>query len=131
MIRSFCLKLSAALAALLVCVSLTNAQTSVAPPAAGANPVHVAGTDWNGSESLDQFGKLTFRFDANDQVLMIDEHGEVAGHYSQNGASVQIQFADCVYEGVINGNVLSGNARFTEGQNAGHTWTFSVTLQPK
>lgn len=128
MIHAFCVKISAALAILLVGVSLAAAQPS-ALPLAGQDTAKVAGTEWNGSESLDQYGKLTFRFTTADEVVMIDAHSQISGSYTQDGAAVRITFGDCVYEGSINGNVLSGTARFTAGNNTGVTWTFNVTLQ--
>ena len=60
---------------------------------------------------------------------MIDAQTQVQGSYSQTGPSVRIQFGNCVYEGTIQGNVLSGTARFTTGQSSGTGWAFSVQLQ--
>ncbi|HYV36498.1 MAG TPA: hypothetical protein VE988_12375, partial [Gemmataceae bacterium] len=112
----------------LVCVSLASAQTGATPPT-GVNPVKVAGTEWKGSETLDDFGELTFQFSQGDEVLMIDAQSDVAGHYVQNGATVTITFGNCVYVGTINGNVMSGTAHFTDGDDT--SWSFSVNLQPK
>ncbi|HYV36499.1 MAG TPA: hypothetical protein VE988_12380 [Gemmataceae bacterium] len=128
MIRAMCLKLSAALAVLLVAATLVNAQTLVTSPA-GVSPVKVAGTQWKGSETLGNFGTLTFQFSENGEAIMIDAASTVGGTYTQNGASVHITFANCVYVGTINGNVMSGNAHFTDGDHS--NWTWSVTLQPK
>jgi hypothetical protein len=128
--RAFCLNLAAAVAVLFVGASLAFAQTGPAtqPPVQG--PTGLAGTEWVGQENLQQFGKLAFRFQDGQKVLMIDAHGQAQGSYTQNGPSVRIQFGDCVYEGTIQNKVLAGTARFTSGQSAGVTWNFAVQNQP-
>jgi hypothetical protein len=89
-------------------------------------PASVVGTAWKGQENLGNFGALTFQFKDGQKVTMIDAHSTIDGNFSQDGALVTIQFGNCVYEGVINENVLSGTGRFTSGPNAGVTWTWSV-----
>jgi hypothetical protein len=130
--RSFCLKLVAALAVLFVGASLAVAQTGAGsnPPSQKlTGPTALPGSEWTGEENLQGFGKLTFRFLDEEKVLMIDAQSQVQGSYTLNGQSVQIQFRNCVYEGTIQDNVLSGSARFTQGQSNGVSWTFSVQFQ--
>lgn len=100
-----------------------------AGPGPGPRPgATLAGTTWDGNETLSGFGRLKFQFDADGKVTMFDakfaERGSVPGSWTQNGNQVKISFKDCVYEGTINGDVLSGSARFLE---SGNTWTFSLT----
>lgn len=88
----------------------------------------VAGTVWSGTESLSGFGTLTFEFHGDAKAVMIDAQATVNGNWSQAGNQVTITFQNCVYVGRIQGNVLSGNARYTEGDP--RDWTFSVTRRP-
>jgi len=104
------------------------APTDKPAPVAGG-PVNVNGTTWTGTENLPGFGKLTFVFRANNAVTMIDAKAETPGTWTQNGADVTVNFKGCVYQGRINGQTLSGNGRFTEGPQAGQTWSFQVNLQ--
>jgi hypothetical protein len=122
-----CLKSFATIAFLFVGAALASAQTGSPPPVHG--PTVMAGTEWHGEENLQGFGKLTFRFQDGQKVLMLDAHGQAQGSFTQNGPTVRITFGDCVYEGMIQGNVLSGSARFTSGQNSGLTWLFAVQFQ--
>ncbi len=86
-------------------------------------PTNVAGTVWEGSETLPGFGKLKFQFEPDGKAYMYDAKSKVTGTWTQTGSQVKVSFKDCVYEGTINGDVLAGNARFFDGAN----WTFSVT----
>jgi hypothetical protein len=129
--RSLCLKLFAAVTVLFVGVGLAAAQTGPGsnPPQVPTGPTALPGSEWTGEENLQGFGKLTFQFQDEEKVMMIDSQSQVPGRYTQDGQSVRIQFGNCIYEGTIQGNVLSGSARFTQGQNNGVTWTFSVQFQ--
>lgn len=97
-------------------------------PAPGPAPNTIAGTTWEGSETLGGFGKLKFQFEPDGKVIMYDakwaERGTVGGSWTQTGNQLKIGFKDCVYEGTINGDTLSGAARFVE---SGQAWTFSLT----
>jgi hypothetical protein len=90
-------------------------------PAAG----NLGGTTWAGTENLQGFGKLSFKFNANGSCSMTDPNSTVQGTWSQNGNQVTITFTHCVYTGTIEGRTLSGNAR----SNIGQTWTFNVKMQ--
>lgn len=92
------------------------------PPTPSAD--ELAGTTWDGSESLGGFGKLTFQFHADGKAIMIDTKSTVAGKWSRDGNRVTIAFQNCVYEGTLQEKTLSGNARETPGDRQ---WTFSVT----
>jgi|SRR5581483_3449083 len=86
--------------------------------------VNLTGT-WNGSENLgDGYGKLTFRFDANGKVVMIDAQSTVNGTYIMNGTQVTMVFPGVAsYQGTVNGTNLSGH-----GKDDTRTWSFSVTM---
>lgn len=84
----------------------------------------IVDTTWTGSESLAEFGKLTFKFEADGQAVMIDARSTVNGAWTQDGDQVTITFANCVYQGAIKGQTLSGNAHFVTEDR---TWTFTVT----
>lgn len=92
----------------------------------------VGGMTYSGSESLTNFGPLTFEFGKDGKVLMSDagtpQRGKVAGTYTVNGTQVTLRFKDCIYVGQISGQQLSGTARFTEGPNM-QSWTFQTQLQ--
>lgn len=94
-----------------------------APPVPSTS--NLVGSTWEGTESLSGFGKLTFRLEAAGKAVMIDASSTVNGDWAQDGSKVTITFKNCVYQGTIQGQVLSGTARFTSGSDA--NWTFSVT----
>jgi opacity protein-like surface antigen len=121
--RALCLGILAAMAFFFGAFGPAFAHTGVQPPPS------VVGSEWKGQEDLGNFGPLTFKFQDGQKVTMIDAHNTIDGSFSQNGASVQIQFGNCVYEGTISGNVLSGTARFTSGSDAGVTWNWRVERQ--
>ena len=104
-------------------------------PAVNNNPApapvvaNVSGTTWNGSETLPGFGKLSFIFRPGGAATMIDAKGQTEGNWTQNGNDVTINFNGCVYQGRINGQMLSGSGRITSGGQAGQTWSFQVALQ--
>ncbi len=87
----------------------------------------VAYTIWTGSENLGGFNRLTFEFNGNGAVIMIDALGRLAGSYSQEDGQVTIRFGDCEYNGTINGENMYGTARFFTGNRSGQTWSWSVT----
>lgn len=94
-------------------------------PVPNPGVVKLAGTSWTGTESLQNFGKLTFQFAAGGKATMIDTAGVSNGTWTQNGNQVNIQFFNgkVTYSGVLNGNAISGNASNT----AGAKWTFKVS----
>lgn len=101
---------------------------NVTGPGPGPGPATVVGTTWEGNETLSGYGRVKFQFDADGKATMYDamweKRGTVSGSWTQVGDQVTISFKDCVYEGTIKGDVLSGNARFVE---SGVSWTFSVS----
>lgn len=100
-----------------------------APPSKSA-PLSVAGTTWQGSETLENFGYLRFDFRSNGTVVMTDAarnvNGPVEGKWSQSGSDVTIQFSNCRYQGAIQNSVFSGTATFPQ---KGKRWSFSVSKQ--
>jgi S1-C subfamily serine protease len=82
----------------------------------------LTGSVWVGRETLAGFGKLTFQFTSNVAVVMIDAQEQSRGNYRQNGNAVIITFGGgIIYNGNINGNIMSGNA--TNGQQ---NWNWNV-----
>lgn len=81
------------------------------------------GTAWTGRETLVGFGPLTFEFEEDFNVTMIDARDIVGGTYKRNGAQVTLSFDNglVVYSGRINGKTMSGTARNPRG-----TWSWSV-----
>jgi hypothetical protein len=132
--RALTLKVLAA-AILMAGASMAAAQTGPVsqplpqPQPTPGNVAVLAGTQWTGMETLANFGKLTFQFGTGQDVLMIDAQAQTKGNYSQNGNQVRITFSNCIYSGMINGNVLSGTAQYTQGATAGQPWTFNVQYQ--
>lgn len=100
-------------------VNPINTGVNVNPINSGA--VNLANTVWKGSEQVQGFGALEFRFFANGKAIMIDAQQTVEGTYSVQGNTVRIAFGSCVYTGTLSGNTISGT-----GQQNG-TWNFSVT----
>ncbi len=94
----------------------------VEPPPVGNT---VAGTTWSGTENLSGFGKLAFRFEPDGKAVMIDAQSTVNGSWAQKGDEVTITFKNCVYIGAIQGQTMTGNARYTVDSNT--SWTFSLT----
>lgn len=86
--------------------------------------VSLPGTTWVGSETLQGYGRLEFRFIDEQRVKMIDAQSEVMGTWSRNGNTVTLSFfnGNCTYEGTINGSQISGRA--TAGKT-GFTWNVS------
>jgi hypothetical protein len=89
----------------------TPPRPGVPQPEAPAT-VKLEGQPWIGSETLQGYGRLEFRFLPGNRVQMIDARETVAGSWYQSGNSVSLIFFDgaCVYSGTIQGNRISGNA---------------------
>lgn len=85
------------------------------------------GTEWNGSETLQGFGKLTFRFGPQGQVVMVDAQGTTPGVYAQRGQQVVLAFfnGDVIYEGMIAAGRMGGVA----GNRNNVRWSWSVNLR--
>jgi hypothetical protein len=94
-----------------------------APGNFGPPPVQLEGT-WTGSENLQGFGRLQFRFEANGRVVMTDAQNTVAGRWYRNGNAIHLSFynGNCDYFGTISGNQISGRAT---ANNRSWTWTVS------
>ena len=84
----------------------------------------VAGTTWNGTETLSGFGKLSFRLEAGGKAVMTDAKSTAKGDWIQTGDHVTITFVNCVYHGTVQGQTLSGTAEYTTDAR---TWTFALT----
>jgi hypothetical protein len=104
-------------------IASTPAPTNNTTPAVAQG---LANTNWIGTENLESYGRLEFRFLADGKVMMIDTAGQTIGAYSQNGQSLTLTFHTdnvyAVYQGAVNGNVFAGTGRAKDGA----TWTFSV-----
>lgn len=89
---------------------------------------------FRGSEDLQNYGILQFTvFDstkAAGPIEMLDASNRpIRGNFQMNGKQVNFVFTDCTYSGTIaQGGVIAGTARYTSGNNAGHTWNFRVQL---
>ncbi len=104
------------------------ARAGAAPPPTTPGPIaSIAGSRWTGNENLQGFSTLTFEFHADTKAVMIDAQSTANGKWTQKGNQVTITFGNCVYQGTIKDQVLSGNAGYTTGDA---TWTFSVTRGP-
>jgi hypothetical protein len=81
-------------------------------------------SQWTGSEDLQGYGELEFRFRANGRVTMIDADGPHAGTFTSTGNRVTLRFHNgaVVYSGTIDGETLTGTA--TNGKT---NWTFTVS----
>jgi hypothetical protein len=98
------------------------------PPTPGGETtpksVSLPGTTWVGSETLQGYGRLEFRFVDANRVKMVDAQAEVIGTWYRNGNTVTLSFynGNCYYAGTINGNQISGRA--TAGKTS-FTWSVS------
>jgi hypothetical protein len=99
-------------------------QQPVFSPPAQPVVMSIAQSTWTGSETLQGYGKLTFQFRASGEAVMIDAQSTLAGSWAQHGNQVTIRFGDCIYQGTIQGQTLSGTGRITRNNV---TWTFTVT----
>jgi len=92
-------------------------------PAGNAGGNNLSGTTWVGSETLENYGRLEFRFSSDTQVTMIDAKETVPGTYMRNGNQITMTFFDgeVVYTGTVSGQTMSGTAR-----NPGSTWSWTV-----
>jgi len=90
------------------------------PPA----PVQLEGQSWIGSETLQGYGRLEFRFLPGNRVQMIDAQDTTMGTWRRSGNSVSLVFFNgaCVYSGTIQGNRISGNALANKTR---FTWSVS------
>lgn len=102
-----------------------NTTTVSNSPVGSASSQGLANSRWVGSETLANYGRLEFRFQANGQVIMIDTQGSHPGTYTVQGNRVTLTFGGVVYNGTLNGSTLSGFA-YNVG-NAQQKWTFSVS----
>jgi hypothetical protein len=93
----------------------------IVPP---ARTPGLEGKTFSGSETLSGYGRLRFRFLANNQVEMIDARETVMGTWYRNGNAVHLSFfnGQCDYWGTVQGDRLSGRA--TSGAKS---WTWSVS----
>lgn len=93
---------------------------NVAPVNTGA--ISLANTVWKGTEQLQGFGALEFRFFADGKAVMVDAQSTVNGTYAIQGNMVAISLPGvATYTGTINGNTFTGQGKDDKG-----TWGFSV-----
>jgi S1-C subfamily serine protease len=81
-------------------------------------------TVWDGSEQLQNYGRLRFEFTSPSEVTMIDARDTVPGMWRSVGNSITLEFfnGDVIYTGVITGDVMRGTAR-----NGKDVWNWSVS----
>jgi hypothetical protein len=79
--------------------------------------------NWTGSETLADYGKLTFQMSSGGRAVMRDAKETSEGTWQQSGNQVTLRFYNgrVVYTGTVNGSNLSGSA------NNGRTqWNFTM-----
>lgn len=125
---------------LLVVASLAPAQDPVTsrPGSPYTLVVHQQNTPVNplpshlvlvGSENLPGYGRLAFVL-TRGRVQMVDaQNVSVNGTPWINGNRAVFTFKDCVYDGIMTGDVLEGQARFTSGSQVGQAWSYRVEWQ--
>jgi hypothetical protein len=84
----------------------------------------VQGRTFSGSETLSNYGPVTFRFLSATAVDMVDRDGTSRGSYTINGDEVTMTFGGATYRGVLQGQTLSGTGR---NESRGLSWTFNVS----
>ncbi|MGF1581357.1 MAG: trypsin-like peptidase domain-containing protein [Gemmataceae bacterium] len=86
--------------------------------------LQLGGTTWSGSETLENFGALTFQFLANGTAIMIDTAGRSQGTWTLQGNQVTIRFnnGQIVYVGTVSGNTMTGGA----ANSKGGSWRFTL-----
>ena len=84
------------------------------------------GSTWVGSETLANYGRLTFRFSTGGRVTMIDARSTSNGTYTVSGNRVTLRFSSgrVVYNGTVAGQTMSGSAG-----NGRTSWRWSVRRQ--
>jgi hypothetical protein len=94
----------------------------ITQPAPNGGFKDLAGSTWQGSETLAGYGALSFTFNAGGQASMIDKDGNTPGNWNRVGNSVTLNFGGVVYTGNINGGQISGSAR-----DAKNSWSWNVS----
>ena len=89
-------------------------------------PAELAGTTWSGSEELAGYGKLSFRFQKGNRVVMQDAKDSSEGTWQRKGDKLTLKFdgGRVVYQGTVSGTSLSGTA-----SNGRNSWAWSVRFQ--
>ena len=84
-------------------------------------------TQWAGGENLYGYGNLTMQIYAGGRAVMLDARSISQGTWQQHGQQITLtfDFGRIVYNGFLNGNVMSGNA-----QNGCSAWTWNLQRQP-
>lgn len=95
-------------------------------PRPAERAIKVPGSVWEGTEQINNNGKLTLGLHSTGVALMADAHGESRGRWTTDGVNVVITFDNCVYRGVVQGNDLVGQGTVTSGSQTGQTWSFRV-----
>jgi hypothetical protein len=94
------------------------------PPAAKTRTRHLS--TWSGQETLQGYGKLTFRLYEDNKAVMLDAKEVSNGEWERNGNRITLRFDDgrVVYDGEMDGSELRGTAR-----NDRTSWNWSVRRQ--
>lgn len=88
-----------------------------------SDPNMLLGSIWTGTETLPNYGALTFRFFAGGQATMTDKDGDTSGTFKQSGNSFTLNFEPKIsYTGTVQGNTMKGTAT-----NGSKNWTFAMT----
>lgn len=79
-----------------------------------------------GKEDVNNGGRLGFSLQQNGVAIMVDAVSTVKGSWTQEGNKVTIRFKNCVYQGTLAGDILTGKGTITEGPQTGSSWGFRV-----
>jgi hypothetical protein len=97
-------------------------------PNAPPPPLIAEGSVWEGTESLEGFGKLRLEFNAGDQLKMSDAKDTVMGTWRLDGTNVTLEVAERgSYTGMVAGTSLSGDAKDKDDKLK---WTWKVAKNP-
>jgi Caspase domain len=100
------------------------------PVLAAAKPTPTESfTNWEGSETLPGFGKLSFKTYSNGRAVMVDAQSTTEGIWRKTGNQFTLSFANgaIVYTGTVNGATLAGTASSPAARDlARKSWTWTV-----
>jgi hypothetical protein len=97
-------------------------------------PADLVGTTWVGTEALDGYGHLEFRFDPKNKCIMKDADSAKRGTtvpggfiYDAKTGKVVVTFANASYEGVARGSSMSGSALMVDAKTKKSVkWTWQL-----
>ena len=77
-------------------------------------------SEWGGSQTLENYGRVSFQFLAGGDAAVGDRDGAVGGTWKRAGNNVELSFRKkditMTYKGAINGTSMQGNASNNKGQ---------------